>query len=97
MGKMLFRGNSNNGLYPLHLHRIAPNKLRQPFALIGERVGSPTWHQRLWHLAFSILQCLVSQQSLPLQGSLKENMFCASFPLDKSTRSPFLVVVFYFI
>ena len=88
IGKILFRGQSENGLYPFHLRQLR-NKASTHFSLIGVHVSHPIWRHRLGHPAHPILQRIVSKHQLPLQGKFECNFFCDSCPLGKSSRLPF--------
>ena len=87
-GKILFRGQSENGLYPFHLRQLR-NKASTHFSLIGVHVSHPIWRHRLGHPAHPILQRIVSKHQLTLQGKFECNFFCDSCPLGKSSRLPF--------
>lgn len=88
-GKTLFQGRSENGLYPISLHQYIKNKAQLPRALLGERVSTPIWHQRLGHPATAILKKLVHSNKLSTTGSSTNFSFCDSCPLGKSTKLPF--------
>ena len=50
-GATLLRGQSKDGLYPLHsLQQIKPR------ALLGERVSTTQWHARLGHPALRVVR-----------------------------------------
>ncbi|KAL9668585.1 hypothetical protein QQ045_006121 [Rhodiola kirilowii] len=65
-GKILFRGQSRNGLYP-----FTPTSNKPPLdhvALHGVRVGGTIWHSRLGHPSSLIFKHLFSNNQLPTQA-----------------------------
>lgn len=88
MGRTLFCGKSENGLYPFHIHNQISTKSSHLFAFVGVRVGAPVWHSRLGHPASNTLLRLISNKCLPISGK-SSNHFCNSCPLGKSTKLPF--------
>ena len=87
-GRMLFRGKTEGGLYPFHMHDQIYSKIGRPFALVSVRVGASIWHSRLGHSASNTLSRLISNECLPLYGN-SSIQFCNSCPLGKSTKLPF--------
>ena len=43
----LFRGKSENGIYPFHIHHQISTKSSRSFAFVGVRVGALVWHSGL--------------------------------------------------
>jgi hypothetical protein len=66
---MLFRGKTEGGLYPFHMHDQIYSKIGRPFALVSVRVGASIWHSRLGHPASNTLSLLISNKCLPLYGN----------------------------
>ena len=87
-GKMLFRGKSEHGLYPFHIHTQISTKSGRPFAFVGVRVSVPIWHSRLGHPANNTLSYLISNKCLLMHGN-NSIPFCNSCSLGKSTNSLF--------
>ncbi len=85
-GRMLFRGKTEGGLYPFHMHDQIYSKIGRPFALVSVRVGASIWHSRLGHPASNTLSRLISNKCLPLYGN-SSIQFCNSCPLG--TKLPF--------
>jgi hypothetical protein len=88
-GTVLLQGPSENGLYPIPLHRISQNKLKGFAALLGVKTTDMVWHQRLGHPSIAVFQHLLSHQHLPLAGSVDKLRICESCQLGKSKQLPF--------
>lgn len=87
-GKILFRGNSENGMYPLHLHQQHGLDPEKYFAFVDARVSAQIWHFRLGHTSFKILSRILSNKVVPVSGSSSIE-FCQSCQLGKNTKLPF--------
>jgi hypothetical protein len=88
-GTVLLQGPSENGLYPIPLHRISQNELKGFAALIGVKTTDMVWHQRLGHPSTTVFQHLLSHQHLPLAGLVDKLRICESCQLGKSKQLPF--------
>ena len=89
-GKMLFRGQSKNGLSPFPIHRTTTNKIR-PTTYVGERVSTSIWHSRLGHPMLPVLQHLASASLLPVTGTTKLPSVCTEYQMGKSKKLPFSI------
>lgn len=49
LGKILFQGLSENGLYPFSGSASPSNRGSSPIALVGAKVTDNVWHKRLGH------------------------------------------------
>jgi len=92
-GIMLLQGLSENGLYPISLHRLQSslqsNKLKGFAAFVGVKTSDMVWHQRLGHPSNAVFHRVMSIQQLHVCGSLKTLNVCESCQLGKSKQQPF--------
>lgn len=76
--KVLFREQSENGLYPFPIH-VAPTHSNEasPTAFLGEKVSASIWHSQLGHPASAVLHRLLSAFQLPIVGSSRFISVCS--------------------
>lgn len=77
---ILLTGPSNNGLYSICLSP-GPSKV----AFTTSRASPDTWHQRLGHPHFQLLQTMLSKYRLPIFGKTASS-FCNSCHVGKSSK-----------
>jgi hypothetical protein len=85
-GTVLLQGPSENGLYPIHLHQLQANKLKEFSAFIGVKTTDMVWHQRLGHPSNAVFLRVLSSQHLPLSGPVNKHSVCESCQLGKSKQ-----------
>jgi hypothetical protein len=88
-GTVLLQRPSENGPYPIPLHRNSMNKLKGFAAFLGVKTTDMVWHQRLGHPSASVFQLLFRHQNLPLVVSFNKSRVCESCQLGKSKQLPF--------
>ena len=86
--KTLFKGHVRAGLYHFHASSIDGNQ--QVFAAHA-KASQHTWHQRLGHPGFKIINKLVSKSCISLSNALNKTI-CSSCALGKSSKLPFASV-----
>jgi len=87
-GEILLQGPSEGGLYPVNLKQFSKNKLSRFTAFLGAKTSSSTWHRRLGHPHFWILQQIINSNQLPVTTS-KTNSVCIDCQLANSRQLPF--------
>jgi histone deacetylase 1/2 len=77
--QVILKGFMKDGLYPINLQQLSTI----PVNFLANKVSSNLWHARLGHPQARILTklCLPSMD--------KQNVFCESCVLEKSTKLPF--------
>lgn len=92
-GKMLFRGNNENRLYPLHIHGIDPGKhVAFEVLLVHECWLKFCIFILASHAGSKILFRVLDNKTVPLSGTLSFS-FCQLCPLGKCTKFQFSVSV----
>jgi len=86
-GKTFLHRRSNHGLYSFPSFP-AFNNSPQPAAMVGERTSVSSWHSRLRHPAFRVLQQLLSKFQLPFLPN-KDPPTCAACFSSKSHQQHF--------
>jgi hypothetical protein len=76
-GMTLLEGQSEGGLYPIHLNKYVVNKCRAHIALFGVKTSLDVWHARLGHPSSQVTKRVVSNFQLPVAGSLSIDHICS--------------------
>jgi hypothetical protein len=93
MGKLLYRGPSKNGLYPLggdHLPLQSPSSHQSSFSSLQstKSVSSKVWHDRLGHPNSQVLQGFLPHVNTS-SSNKTESLACTHCIQGKMTRLPF--------
>ena len=88
-GEILLQGPCEAGLYPMHLKQISSKHCRNLVAFIGVKTSLSTWHNRLGHPAYSVIQQLLRNSHLSVSSSQKQDNLCEPCQLAKSKKLPF--------
>ena len=81
----LMKGEHKDGLYLLHF-------LRNCSSYLGEKASPATWHHRLGHPHFRVLQNILNKFGLPTTHKLK-HYHCDACQSSKSHKLPFSISV----
>jgi hypothetical protein len=88
--RILLKGKSENGLYPLRFGRNFHKGTKTFATLIGIRTTSLVWHFKLGHPSLDIVQRVVKEKHLPVsEFDFHKTSACISCQLGKSKRQPF--------
>ena len=85
-GARLLQGKTKDELYEWP---VKPNNIISYSASPTPKTSLPSWHSRLGHPSFSVLQTLVSQFSLPLSQTSQKQFPCSHCLINKSHKLPF--------
>ena len=99
-GKVLYKGLSEAGLYPIHGHPFKHSSSVSKFhslppvksTSVGVRASNSsasTWHSRLGHPHVKILSHVLNKMSMPKPDCTSTNLFCKHYILGKMTQLPF--------
>ena len=83
--QQLMRGEHKDGLYLLHF-------LQNRSSYIGEKASPETWHNRLGHPHFRVLQNILNKYGLPLTHKIS-HLHCEACRTSKSHKLPFNISV----
>lgn len=86
-GKILFQGQLNKGLYPLHASRTS-NKISHA-SFVSLYISSEIWHHRLGHLSATIQQAIFSNNSSIMSKIKDTKSICTSCQHGKSKKLSF--------
>ena len=81
----LMRGEHKDGPYLLHF-------LQNCSSYVGEKASPNTWHHRLGHPHFRVLQSILNKYGLPLTHKLS-HLYCDACRTSKSHKLPFTISV----
>ena len=85
-GVPLLQGKTRNELYEW------PVSLSQAKAMVtasNPKTSLLSWHSRLGHPSFSVLNTIISQFSLPFSSTKQKNLSCSECLINKTHRLPF--------
>ena len=80
--RLLMRGEHKDGLYLLHF-------LQNRSSYIGEKASPDTWHNRLGHPHFRVLQNILNKYGLPITHKIS-HLHCEACRTSKSHKLPFI-------
>ena len=83
--QLLMRGEHKDGLYLLHF-------LQNRSSYIGEKASPDTWHNRLGHPHFRVLQNILNKYGLPITHKISQ-LHCEACRTSKSHKLPFSISV----
>jgi len=89
IGKILFRGVVDTGLYPLAGCQNSLQNLICLSATVGVRATADTWHSKLWHPATSVFDNLFHSNKLYVTSPSNKVDFCSACQLGKAKKLPF--------
>jgi hypothetical protein len=88
-GMTLLDGQSEGGLYPIHLNKYVVNKCRAHIALFGVKTSLDVWHARVGHPSSQVTKRVISNFQLPVAGSLSIDHICSHCQMGKTTKLSF--------
>ena len=86
--KVLLHGRSHGGLYPIPFRRASSSPPSR-HALVGAKVTSTQWHQRVGHPTNNVVQAIVRQNNISCVPSNNHVLVCDASQRGKSRQLPY--------